>query len=80
MRLPLSCREGHIPLARSHRVREGSVGEGVSPALDAGSVIPRQRDYDGCLLAATTRVMQVRVLDVGAKSASSRRRLRLQSP
>ena len=35
MRLPLVCREGRIPLARSHRVREGSVGEGVSPALDA---------------------------------------------
>ena len=35
LRLPLVCREGRIPLARSHRVREGSVGEGVSPALDA---------------------------------------------
>jgi hypothetical protein len=31
--LPLLCREGRIPLARHHRGREGSVGEGVNPTM-----------------------------------------------
>ena len=36
MRLSLlGCRNGRIPLARSHLAQGGQVGEGVSPALDA---------------------------------------------